>query len=58
MALSEQSYPTTAIAGYLNKPEAQENDFKYNLIKITEAFKKKANKSFKELKENTNRCRI
>jgi len=33
--------------------EAQENDLKFNLIKIIEAFKKEINKSLKEIQENT-----
>lgn len=35
----ELSYPTTASLKYFNKAEEQENDPKYNLMKITEVFK-------------------
>lgn len=48
---SEHSYPTTASSGYPNTIEAQENDPKYNLIKMIEAFKKKMFKSFKIYKK-------
>jgi hypothetical protein len=50
---SEHSYPTTASPGYPNRPEAQENDLKSNLIKMIEAFKEEMNKSLKEIQENT-----
>ena len=52
MTPSEHSYPTTASPGYPNTTEAQENDLKSNLIKMTEAFKEMMNKSLKALKEN------
>lgn len=41
MAISEHSYATKACSGYPNLIEVLENDFKYNFIKIIEAFKEK-----------------
>ena len=49
----EPSYPTTASPGYFSIVEAQENDFKSNLVKVIDAFKEEMNKSFKEIQENT-----
>jgi hypothetical protein len=53
LTLSEHSYPTTARSLYSNKKEVHENDLKPNVIRMTEAFKKKMNKSLKEIKEIT-----
>ena len=53
MATPEPSYPTTASPGYFSIVEAQENDFKSNLVKVIDAFKEEMNKSFKEIQENT-----
>jgi hypothetical protein len=39
MAPPVPSYPTTASPGYPNTPEAKENDFKSNLMKMIEAFR-------------------
>jgi hypothetical protein len=39
MAMSEPKCPTTASPGLRNTAEAQENDIKYNLMKIIETFK-------------------
>ena len=44
------SYPSTTNPGYPNETEAQEEDFKFNLIK---AFKEDMNKFLKEIHENT-----
>jgi hypothetical protein len=52
MTPSENSYPITAALEILIT-EAQENDLKSNLIKITEVFKEKTNKSIKDIQENT-----
>jgi hypothetical protein len=49
----EYSYPTTASPGYPNTTKAQENDLKYNFIKMAEAFKEEMNESLKEIQENT-----
>lgn len=51
MALSEQSYSNTTSPGYPNINEAQENDLKSNLIKITDAFKEAVNKSLKKYRK-------
>lgn len=53
MTLSEHTCPPTASPGYPNTTQAQENDLKSNLIKMTEAFKEQMNKSLKEIQENT-----
>ena len=53
MALSEQSYPTTASSGYPNTTKERENDLKSNLIEMTDAFKEEMNKSLGEIHKNT-----
>jgi hypothetical protein len=40
----EPCYPSTAISGYLKETEAEENNFKSNLIKMIEAFEEKMKK--------------
>jgi hypothetical protein len=40
MAPPESYYPATTNPGYPTKTEAQENDLKFNLIKIIEALKR------------------
>ena len=39
MAQPQTRYSTIANHGYPNENEAQENDLKFNLIKLIEAFK-------------------
>jgi hypothetical protein len=39
--------------GYPTTTEAQENDFKSNLIKMIEAYKEEMNKFLKQIHENT-----
>ena len=39
MAPLEPNYPATTDPGFPNETEAQEEDLKFNLIKMTEAFK-------------------
>ena len=41
MTTPKQSCPTIASLGYPNPTEAQENDFNFNLIKMTEDLKRK-----------------
>ena len=48
-----RSYPSTTNPGYSNETEAQEEDFKFNLIKLIRAFKEEMNKFLKEIHENT-----
>jgi hypothetical protein len=52
MAPSEPSYSTTTSPGYSNIFETQENDIKFNLVKMIEAFKEEVNISLKETQEN------
>ena len=47
------SYPSTTNPGYPNETEAQEEDFKFNLMKLIKAFKEDMNKFLKEIHENT-----
>ena len=49
MALPEHSNIATTNPGSPNETELWEEDHKYNLIKITEAFKEDMNKSLKEI---------
>jgi len=49
---SNHNYPTTASHRCPNTTEAQEDDLKYNLIKMIETFKEEINKSIKEIQEN------
>ena len=44
------SYLSTTNPGYPNETEAQEEDFKFNLMKV---FKEEMNKFLKEIHENT-----
>ena len=53
MTPSEHIYLTIESPGYHNTTIAQENDLKYNIRRMTEAFKKEMNKSLKETQENT-----
>ena len=53
LASPEPSYPTTASPEYSDITEAQENDLKSNLMKMTDAFKEEMSKSLKEIQENT-----
>lgn len=48
-----RSYPSTTNPGYPNETEAQEEDFKFNLMKLIKAFKEEMNKFLKEIHENT-----
>lgn len=48
-----RSYPSTTNPGYPNETEAQEEDFKFNLMKLIKAFKEDMNKFLKEIHENT-----
>jgi hypothetical protein len=45
MAQPDLRSPTTASPGYPNTLEAQENDPKPNIMKMTDAFRKEINKS-------------
>ena len=47
------SYLSTTNPGYPNETEAQEEDFKFNLMKLIKAFKEEMNKFLKEIHENT-----
>ena len=53
IAPPESSYPATTNPGYPNETEAQEEDFKFNLMKLIKAFKEDMNKFLKEIHENT-----
>lgn len=53
MTSTEPSCPATTNPGYPNETEAQEEDFKFNLMKLIKAFKKDMNKFLKEIHENT-----
>ena len=50
---AEPSYPTTANPGYPNTAETQENDHRFNIMKVILVFKREMNKSFKVIQENT-----
>lgn len=52
MLLSESSFPNTASPGYPDTPEAEESDFKSNLMKMIRIFKVETNKHLKEIQEN------
>ena len=49
MAPWEPSYLPTTNPGYPNETEAQEEDFKFNLMKLIKAFKEDMNKFLKEI---------
>ena len=48
-----RSYLATINPGYPNETEAQEEDFKFNLMMLIRAFKEEMNKFLKEIHENT-----
>jgi hypothetical protein len=50
---SEPSSPTTASLGYPNTCEEEDFDLKSHLSKMTKAFQKDINNSFREIQENT-----
>jgi hypothetical protein len=49
----EHCSSTTTSPGYHNKPEKQDSDLKFHLIRIIEDFKEDINNSLKEIQENT-----
>jgi hypothetical protein len=51
MAPPGHSYPTTANPEYSNTVKAQEDDVKYNLIKMMDVFKQEINKSLKKYRK-------
>lgn len=51
MTPPEHSYSTTANSGYPNETHEQEEDLKFNLIKILEVFKEGMNDSLTEIQE-------
>jgi hypothetical protein len=53
MTPSDLSYPTTASPGYSNTMKAQENNLKFNHIKMIEGFKEEINKALKEIQKST-----
>ena len=53
MTQPERSYSATASPGYLNETEAQEDDLKSTLIKMTETFIQDMSKSLEEIQQNT-----
>ena len=55
MAPSEPRSHMTASPGYPNRPEEQDGDFKYHVLKMIEAFQEVIKTSFKVIQENTNR---
>jgi hypothetical protein len=46
---------TTTYPGYPNTTKAQEDNLKFKLIKMIEAYNEEMNKSLKEIQEKTNR---
>lgn len=55
MALPEPSHPAITRPGYPNKTEAKEDDLKFNLIKMIEAFREEMNKYKKYNQMQSNR---
>lgn len=53
MKTPEHNYPTIENPEYPSTYKTQENDIKFNLIKVIEAFKAEINKSHKEIQKNT-----
>ena len=51
----EPSGHTTGWLCHANSEEAEENDFKHNLMKMMESIKKEIKNSHKEIEEKTNR---
>lgn len=47
--------PPTASPGHPNTARAQEEELKYNLMKMIEPLKRKWNQSLKEVQENPNK---
>lgn len=54
IAIPEPNGPTTRRHEHPNPQKAEENDFKYNFMKMIQALREEKKNSLKEMEENTN----